>query len=46
VLLHPMLTVAVLPFILGAFGIIGGIAAIVGAFMLRSRVPEAPAPTP
>lgn len=44
VLLHPLITVAVLPFILGAFGIIGGLATIVYAFMIRSASPAAPVP--
>jgi uncharacterized membrane protein HdeD (DUF308 family) len=29
--------IAILPFVLGAFALIGGIAAIIGAFVLRSR---------
>lgn len=36
-LLHPMITVALLPFVLGIFGIIGGIAAIATALMLKSK---------
>lgn len=36
-LLHPMITVALLPFVLGIFGIVGGIAAIATAFILKSK---------
>jgi uncharacterized membrane protein HdeD (DUF308 family) len=36
ILANPYITLAVLPFILGVFGIGGGIAAIIGSFMLRS----------
>jgi len=32
--------IAILPFVLGAFALVGGIAAIIGAFMLRSRGPS------
>ena len=35
ILIHPLITAAVLPFVLGCFAIIGGIAAIIGAFMIR-----------
>jgi uncharacterized membrane protein HdeD (DUF308 family) len=35
-LANPWITVAVLPFILGVFGVGGGIAAIIGSFFLRS----------
>ena len=34
-LFNPLITVAFLPFVLGAFGIAGGILAIVAAFMVR-----------
>ena len=40
VLLHPVITAVLLPFVLGIFGIIGGIAAIVTAFMLKSRTAD------
>lgn len=43
VLLHPLITAVLLPFVLGIFGIIGGIAAIATAFMLKSRTSETPA---
>ena len=39
ILANPYITVAVLPFILGVFGIGGGIALIIGAFMIRSSTP-------
>jgi len=39
ILANPYLTVAVLPFILGVFGVGGGIAAIIGSFFLRSSEP-------
>jgi uncharacterized membrane protein HdeD (DUF308 family) len=40
-LLNPVfIGVAVLPFVLGAFALVGGIAAVIGAFMLRSRGPS------
>jgi uncharacterized membrane protein HdeD (DUF308 family) len=32
--------IVILPFVLGAFALLGGIAAIIGAFMLRSRGPS------
>lgn len=35
ILVHPIITAAVLPFVLGSFAIIGGIAAIIGAFLIR-----------
>ena len=34
-LAHPLIGVAVLPFVLGGFGLVGGIAAVVAAFTLR-----------
>jgi uncharacterized membrane protein HdeD (DUF308 family) len=37
ILANPMITTLVLPFILGVFGIIGGIAAIIGAFMIKGQ---------
>jgi uncharacterized membrane protein HdeD (DUF308 family) len=40
-LLNPVfIGIAILPFVLGAFALVGGIAAIIGAFMLRSRGPS------
>lgn len=40
-LLNPVfIGIAVLPFVLGAFAVVGGIAGIIGAFMLRSRGPS------
>jgi uncharacterized membrane protein HdeD (DUF308 family) len=42
-LLNPVfIGIAVLPFVLGAFALVGGIAAMVGAFRLRSRRPSVP----
>ena len=42
-LLNPVfIGIAVLPFVLGAFALVGGIAAVVGAFRLRSRRPSVP----
>jgi uncharacterized membrane protein HdeD (DUF308 family) len=37
ILANPWITVAVLPFILGVFGVGGGIAAIIGSFFIRSQ---------
>ena len=37
ILANPVVSVLLLPFILGVFGIIGGIAAIIGAFMLKGQ---------
>jgi uncharacterized membrane protein HdeD (DUF308 family) len=37
ILANPVITTLVLPFILGVFGIIGGIAAIIGAFMIKGQ---------
>ena len=40
-LLNPLfIGIAILPFVLGAFALVGGIAAIIGAFMLRRREPS------
>ena len=40
-LLNPVfIGIAVLPFVLDAFALVGGIAAVIGAFMLRSRGPS------
>jgi uncharacterized membrane protein HdeD (DUF308 family) len=40
-LLNPVfIGIAILPFVLGAFALVGGIAAIIGAFMLRRREPS------
>ena len=38
---NPYITLAVLPFILGVFGVGGGIAAIIGSFMIRSSQAKA-----
>jgi len=35
-LFNPLITVVVLPFVLGAFGLVGGIVAIVVSFRMRS----------
>jgi uncharacterized membrane protein HdeD (DUF308 family) len=44
-LLNPVFVgVAVLPFVLGAFALVGGIAAIIGAFMLRRGAPSVEPP--
>jgi uncharacterized membrane protein HdeD (DUF308 family) len=37
ILANPVISTLVLPFFLGVFGIIGGIAAIIGAFMIRGQ---------
>ncbi len=37
ILANPVVSTLVLPFILGVFGIIGGIAAIIGSFMLKGQ---------
>ncbi len=37
ILANPVVSVLMLPYILGGFGIIGGIAAIIGAFMLKGQ---------
>jgi uncharacterized membrane protein HdeD (DUF308 family) len=37
ILANPYITLAVLPFILGVFGVGGGIAAIIGSFFIRSQ---------
>jgi len=39
ILANPYITTALLPFILGGVGVVGGIAAIIGSFFLRSRTP-------
>ncbi len=40
-LLNPVfIGIAILPFVLGAFALVGGITAIIGAFMLRRREPS------
>jgi uncharacterized membrane protein HdeD (DUF308 family) len=40
-LLDPVfIGVAILPFVLGAFALVGGIAAIIGAFRLRKGAPS------
>ena len=41
ILANPVITTLVLPFILGVFGIIGGIAAIIGAFMIKGQTETA-----
>jgi uncharacterized membrane protein HdeD (DUF308 family) len=41
ILANPYVTEALLPFVLGVFGIVGGFAAIIGAFMLRSQATPA-----
>jgi len=44
-LLDPVfIGIAVLPFVLGAFALVGGIAAIIGAFRLRSGAPSVEPP--
>jgi uncharacterized membrane protein HdeD (DUF308 family) len=38
-LFNPLITVAFLPFVLGAFGVAGGVLAIIAAFMVRKGSP-------
>ena len=37
ILANPLVSTLMLPFVLGGFGIIGGIFAIIGAFMLKGQ---------
>jgi len=41
ILANPVVSTLLLPFLLGIFGIIGGIAAIIGAFMLKGQTAKA-----
>ena len=41
ILANPVVSTLLLPFVLGVFGIVGGISAIIGAFMIKGQIEKA-----